>query len=125
MSPFANGKSRLFFYAKSSPAARTKATAYRSRASPACLKKSSIAPKKFLPIWRVPAAPRQNQNGEEKNRRRQCRNRKSRNWTFYNERPRTAIFARCDACTWFCDKLCSSMAVKTEKELSEGLRALW
>ena len=34
-------------------------------------------------------------------------------------------FARGDASTWFCDKTVLQMAVKTEKELSEGLRALW
>src|SRR6266508_2516762 len=129
MSLYANGTSRSFSSANSSLAAPTKATAYRLRASPVCPKKSSIAPKKFLPIWKVPAALRQNQSGGEENRPSRCRNRKSRNWTCYKREPsRTGSschLARADACTWFCDKLFASMAVKTEKELSESLRALW
>src|SRR6267378_51114 len=111
MSLCANGMSRSFFCAKSSRAAPTKVTAFRSRASPACLKKSSIAPKKFLPTWRVPAALRQNQSGEEENRPNRCRNPKSRRWTCYKRESlrgpaRVTTFARDDACTCFCDKLC-------------------
>src|SRR5438477_1823718 len=85
MSPYANGMSRSFFCAKSSRAAPTKVTAYRWPVSPACLKKSSIARKKFLLTWKVPVALSQNQSGEEESRLRRCRNRKSRNWTCYNE----------------------------------------
>src|SRR6266540_3894253 len=129
MSPYANGTSRSFSSAKSSLAAPTKATAYRLRAWPVCPRKSSIAPKKFLPIWKVPAALRQNQSGGEENRPSRCRNRKSRNWTCYKREPsRTGSschLARADACTWFCDKVRAQMPVKTEKELSESLRALW
>src|SRR6476646_2269427 len=83
MSPCANGMSRSFFCAKSSRVAPTKVTAYRSRASPACLKKSSTARKKFLPTWKVPAALRRNQRGEEENRPSRCRNPKNRRWTCY------------------------------------------
>src|SRR6266487_6000986 len=129
MSPCANGTNKSFFSAKSSLAAPTKVTAYRWPVSPACLKKSSIAQKKFSPIWKVLAALRQNQSGEEENRPSRCRNRKSRSWTCYKREPsRTGLelhLARSDACIWFCDKLLASMAVKTEKELSESLRAFW
>src|SRR4029077_4931470 len=79
----ANGMSRSFFSAKSSPAGLTKVTAYRSRASLAYLKKSLIERKKFLPIWKVPAALRQNQSGEEETRPNRCRNPKSRRWICY------------------------------------------
>src|SRR5882724_1342154 len=109
MSPCANGTNRSFFCAKSFPAAQTKVTAYRWPVSPVCLKKSSIARKKFLPIWKVRTALKQNQSGEEENRPSRCRNRKSRNWTCYNrESSRTGSIAisRPDACIWFCDKLC-------------------
>src|SRR5205814_2240391 len=87
MSPYANGMSRSFFCAKSSRAAPTKVTAYRWPVSPACLKKSSIARKKFLLTWKVPVALSQNQSGEEESRLRRCRNRKSRNWTCYKREP--------------------------------------
>src|SRR5512132_103636 len=87
MSPCANGTSRSFFSAKSSPAALTKVTAYRWPVSPACLKKSSIERKKFLPIWKVLAALKQNQSGEEENRPSRCQNRKSRSWTCYKREP--------------------------------------
>src|SRR5437667_5407606 len=80
MSPCANGTSKSFFSAKSFPAAPTRVTAYRWPVLPVCRKKSSIARKKFLPIWKVLAALRQNQSGEEENRSSRCRNRKSRNW---------------------------------------------
>src|SRR5882762_10192999 len=122
MSLCANGMSRSFFCAKSSRAAPTKVTAFRSRASPACLKKSSIAPKKFLPTWRVPVALRQNQSGEEENRPNRCRNPKSHRWTCYKRESlrgpaRVATFGRGDACTWFCDKLCC----KYGRENREGI----
>src|SRR5882724_11774034 len=110
MSLCANGTSKSFFSAKSFLAAQTKVTAYRWPVSPACLKKSSIARKKSLPIWKVLAALRQNQSGEEENRSSRCRNRKSRSWTCYNQslRDRLELPSRAalDACIWFCDKLC-------------------
>ena len=81
---------QIIFLRKIIPAAPTKVTAYRSRASPACLKKSSTARKKFLPIWKVPAALRQNQSGEEENRPSRCRNPKSRRWTCYKREPSRA-----------------------------------
>src|SRR6476646_8449746 len=122
MSPCANGMSRSFFCAKSSPAAPTKVTAFRSRASQGCLKKSSIERKRFLLIWKVPAAQRQNQSGEEENRPSRCRNPKSRRWTCYKRESlrgpaRVATFTRGDACTWFCDKLCC----KYGRENREGI----
>src|SRR5262245_46952325 len=80
MSLCANGTSRLFSFVRSSQAEPTKVTAYRWRVLPVYLKKSSIAPKKFLPIWKVPAALTQNQSGAEENRPSRCRNRKSRSW---------------------------------------------
>src|SRR5215211_7241570 len=83
MSPCANGTNRSFFSAKSSLVAQTKVTAYRWPVSPACRKQSSIARRKFLPIWNVLAAVRQNQSAEKKNRPNRCRNRKSRSWTCY------------------------------------------
>src|SRR5438093_13758511 len=80
MSPCVNGTSRSFFCAKSFPAAPTKVTAYRWPVLPVCLKKSSIARKKFLPIWKVLAVLRQNQSREEENRPSRCQNPKSRSW---------------------------------------------
>ena len=74
---------QIIFLRKIIPAVPTKVTAYRWPVSPACPKKSSIARKKFLPIWKVLAALRQNQSGEEENRPSRCRNRKSRSWTCY------------------------------------------
>src|SRR2546425_1282053 len=111
MSPCANGTNRSFFSAKSFPAAPTRVTAYRWLVSPVCLKKSSIARKKFLPIWKVLAALRQNQSGEEKNRPSRCRNRKSRSWTCYNQSlrgPRLGLPSRATLthASGFCDKLC-------------------
>src|SRR6266403_1450460 len=87
MSPCANGMSKSFFSAKSFPAAPTRVTAYRWPVSPGCLKKSSIAREKFLPIWKVLAALRH--------------------------------------ASGFVISFTASRAVKTEKELSESLRALW
>src|SRR6476646_11438398 len=99
MSQCANGTSRSFFCGKLSRGAPTKDTGYRSRASPACLKKSSTARKKFLPIWKIPAAVKQNQSGEEENRPSRCRNHKSRSWTCYKRESfrvsvRVATFAQ-------------------------------
>src|SRR6266850_3203561 len=129
MSPCANGTSKSFFSAKSFPAAPTRVTAYRWPVLPVCLKKSSIARKKFLRIWKVLAAPRQNQSGEEENRSSRCRNRKSRSWTCYKREPsRTGSSCISGALTHasgFVISCAASMAVKTEKELSESLRALW
>src|SRR5918996_2249448 len=92
MSPCANGTSRSFFSAKSFPAAPTKVTESKSRVSPVYLKKSSIGRKKFSPIWKVPAALKQNQSHEQKNPRSRCPNRKSRNWTCY-KREQARAFA--------------------------------
>src|SRR5215471_11485894 len=129
MSPCANGTSRSFFFARSSRAAPTKVTAYRWPASPVCPKKFSIAPKKFLPTWKVPAALRQNRSHEEENRPSRCRIRKSHSWICYERQPSrtgsTCHPSRAHASISFCDKLGPQMAVKSEKELSESLRALW
>src|SRR5580765_3607200 len=127
MSPCANGTSRSFSSAKSFPAAPTKVTAYKWPASPACPKKSSIVRKKFLPIWKVPAALRQNQSGEEENRPSRCRNRKSRSWTCYKRESvrgsaRVTTSRGADACTWFCDKLCCKYA-RQNREGTERIAA--
>src|SRR5882757_376180 len=110
MSPCANGTSKSFFSAKSFPEAPIKVMAYRWPVLPVCLKKSSIARKKFLPTWKVLAALRQNQSGEEKNRPSQCRNRKSRSWTCYNQSlrgpARIGSRAALTHASGFCDKLC-------------------
>src|SRR6516225_1162256 len=83
MSLCANGTNRSFSFAKSSRAAPTKATAYRWLASPVCLRKFSIAPKRFSLTWKVPAVQRQNENREEENPRNRYRNRKSCSWICY------------------------------------------
>src|SRR5438477_7163794 len=129
MSPCANGTSKSFFSAKSFPAAPTRVTAYRWPVSPVCLKKSSIARKKFLPIWKVRTALRQNQSREEENRSSRCRNRKSRSWTCYKRKPSptgsSCHLACSDACIWFCDKLCCKYG-RQNREGTEriGARAL-
>src|SRR5438034_3541385 len=52
----ANGTIRSFSCAKSCPAARTKATEFRSRASLGCRKRFSIEPRRFSRTWKGPTA---------------------------------------------------------------------
>src|SRR5437773_1228126 len=52
MWPCENGTSKSFSCARSFQAAQTKVTAFKWRASLVCQKKSWIAQKKFLRIWR-------------------------------------------------------------------------
>src|SRR5215471_1091693 len=109
MSQCANGTNRLFFFAKSFPGAPIKVTRSKSPVSPAYPKRFWIAPKRFLPIWKLPAALGQNQNAEEESRQSRCRNRRSRSWISYKrQRSRTGSghLSSADASSAFCDKLC-------------------
>src|SRR5205823_2134088 len=92
--------------AKSCPAARTKVTASRSRASPVYQRKFSTERRRFCHIWKIQTAPRSLKNQNARDRAKACRNQRSRSWIC-------------------CDRLISEMAAKTEKELSEAQRALW